>query len=450
MLLPAPTPRSNHHALRVSLEGIVMAVILFLFLEVLFHGPQTARDWTSLDFSAMLGSSTPEYSSNEDATAHLHRLLAQTALDETGICSDCNATISGDFATSASFSNIPLLDRAAARAVFMQPGQNAGKALLKRYLIHHVPLAATVSGIWINSTQQSPLLSNYLSAPDNLLSYNLEGLRLDLPTAYIYTRTGGTRFGNKRRLEYLQMHHDTIHTFEEKVKTDGYMDGVRFEDRQLLHIVVRDESTIDPEIEDFFRSRSIPYIYFAVGPTRKIGIAQWNAVERAIEVVRDTFFGDGPVLNIDDDARISPELLDRFWKVKKMILWPVGNIRPGGWEGLMCENGRQHHWRTAWLPNRVFPIDMQGFAVNSSLIGTGRSISGPRYVPHSGTLGETKFLEQVSLNREDAECLCDNTLEEGCFLAWHNWKVPNVEKNAQPLTDEQYRSWYEEQQASSK
>lgn len=33
------------------------------------------------------------------------------------------------------------------------------------------------------------------------------------------------------------------------------------------------------------------YIYFAVGPTRKIGIAQWNAVDRAIEVVRDTFFG---------------------------------------------------------------------------------------------------------------------------------------------------------------
>ena len=35
----------------------------------------------------------------------------------------------------------------------------------------------------------------------------------------------------------------------------------------------------------------LAYLYFAVGPTKDHGIAQWNAVERAIEVVRDTFFG---------------------------------------------------------------------------------------------------------------------------------------------------------------
>jgi hypothetical protein len=61
-----------------------------------------------------------------------------------------------------------------------------------------------------------------------------------------------------------------------------------------------------------------------------------------------------------------------------------------------------------------------------------------------------KFLEQISLNREDAECLCDNTQEEGCFLAWHNWRLPNVERNAQPLTEAQYRGFYEKQKATLK
>lgn len=91
---------------------------------------------------------------------------------------------------------------------------------------------------------------------------------------------------------------------------------------------------------------------------------------------------DGPVLNVDDDARISPELLDRIWRVDKLIAWPVGNMYPEGCkfcsrrrsavrdqsaddsrvdmvtgEGLMCEGGKQHHWRLGWIPERVFPIE---------------------------------------------------------------------------------------------
>jgi hypothetical protein len=44
-------------------------------------------------------------------------------------------------------------------------------------------------------------------------------------------------------------------------------------------------------------------LYFAHGPTNFYGNAQWNAAERAVHVLRDTFFGDGPVLNVDDDSK---------------------------------------------------------------------------------------------------------------------------------------------------
>lgn len=35
---------------------------------------------------------------------------------------------------------------------------------------------------------------------------------------------------------------------------------------------------------------------------------------------------DGPILNVDDDAFILPELLRKVWKVKKVTAWQVGNF----------------------------------------------------------------------------------------------------------------------------
>lgn len=44
----------------------------------------------------------------------------------------------------------------------------------------------------------------------------------------------------------------------------------------------------------------------------------------------DSSGSDGPVLNVDDDAKIEPELLRRVWKVKRAISWPVGNLPAQG------------------------------------------------------------------------------------------------------------------------
>ena len=109
----------------------------------------------------------------------------------------------------------------------------------------------------MRDSAQNAMLNSFLAAPDMLLSYNFTGLSLDKPTAYIYTRTGGKKLDNGRRLAYFQMHHDTIHAFQDKVAREGYADGTRAEDRQLLYIVVRDDSEIDAEVDAFFRARSI-------------------------------------------------------------------------------------------------------------------------------------------------------------------------------------------------
>lgn len=141
----------------------------------------------------------------------------------------------------------------------------------------------------------------------------------------------------------------------------------------------------------------------AHGPTNHYGKAQWNGegaspsirspsaadltllatvVLRAIHVLRDTFFGwvvlvspaclvltcpvafwltpvslpsdycsDGPVFNLDDDCRIVPELLDKIWKLKKAVVWQVGNYPCKTWDS-WCE----------WRPG--------GGALGSPLVGS--------------------------------------------------------------------------------
>lgn len=79
-----------------------------------------------------------------------------------------------------------------------------------------------------------------------------------------------------------------------------------------------------------------------------------------MHVLRDTFFGDGPVLNVDDDSRILPELLQRIWKVQKAVLWQVGNMggRQDIWEGPVFERGKIVDWIIGGMPERKFPQDM--------------------------------------------------------------------------------------------
>ena len=51
-------------------------------------------------------------------------------------------------------------------------------------------------------------------------------------------------------------------------------------------------------------------------------------------------------------------------------------------------------------------------------------------------------MEQIHKVREDVECLCDNTLAEGCFYAWHNWSPTTW---ASPLSRVEYNNFYQAQ-----
>ncbi|CAD6583232.1 MAG: Beta-1,3-glucuronyltransferase 2 (Glucuronosyltransferase S) [Cyphobasidiales sp. Tagirdzhanova-0007] len=240
------------------------------------------------------------------------------------------------------------------------------------------------------------------------------------------------------RLRYFKRHADTISQFLRHVKNEGYRDGAMYTDRQLIWLIAEDGDAIDPATLKLLRDTGLPFIYFAHGPTRSYGLAQWNVLLSTIEFVRDNFLGDGPVLSVDDDARIDPELLRRIWQVKRAILWQVGNLRDAEYEstreGPVLENGTVVRWHVSWNPKRIFPIDMLGFAINSSMIGPGKPLHGQNmdvipqawHVPDKrisaplDTAPESEFLEKIYSSRECIEYLCRDTVAEQCFYAWHN------------------------------
>ena len=55
--------------------------------------------------------------------------------------------------------------------------------------------------------------------------------------------------------------------------------------------------------------------------------------------------------------------------------WPVLKVLFTG-EGPVLENGTVVRWHVSWNPKRIFPIDMLGFAINSSMIGPGKPLHG--------------------------------------------------------------------------
>ena len=98
----------------------------------------------------------------------------------------------------------------------------------------------------------------------------------------------------------------------------------------------------------------------------------------------------------------------------------------------------------------MFPIDMNGFAINSSMIGPGLPMSpresavldlrlrrltihgSAQYIPFDAQAGESEFLEQIYQNRTDIEPLCRNTKQEQCYYAWHNSWIRDDWKDAEP------------------
>lgn len=64
---------------------------------------------------------------------------------------------------------------------------------------------------------------------------------------------------------------------------------------------------------------------------------------------------------------------------------------------------------------------MNAFAINSSVVGHGRLVSPPQYIPFDESAGENEFVSKIYEERDQIEHLCQDTLEDKCYYVWHNW-----------------------------
>lgn len=153
-----------------------------------------------------------------------------------------------------------------------------------------------------------------------------------------------------------------------------------------LHwIVVEDADQKTPLVANLLRKSDIPHTHL-VAPTpqewkRKEKEPNWKKPRgvlqrnKALDWLRNELSYDvtsdqGVVYFADDDNVYSLEIFDEMKKIKKVGVWPVGLVG-----GLMVEkpvlNKTTHKvagFNSGWRPERPFPIDMAGFAINLGLL----------------------------------------------------------------------------------
>lgn len=174
-------------------------------------------------------------------------------------------------------------------------------------------------------------------------------------------------------------------------------------------IVVEDASQINEKIKKILPDFAT---YMCEGPTKDGGNKQRN---KALQHIKDKKI-NGNIYSLDDDNKYAPEIFQELRKPKRFGFLPVGNLGPKGVERPVVFNGIFYGWDSAWT-NRKFPVDMAGFVFDSSFL---QQIKSPIW-NHTGTGGETEFIEKIISSPHEAVFLCDDCQ---VVMVWHNGNRP--------------------------
>ncbi|KAG8193285.1 hypothetical protein JTE90_003772 [Oedothorax gibbosus] len=121
----------------------------------------------------------------------------------------------------------------------------------------------------------------------------------------------------------------------------------------------------------------------------------------------------GVVYFADDDNTYDLDIFEEMRYTHMVSVWPVGLVGGLMVERPLVKEGRVVGWNTVWKPDRPFPIDMAGFAVNVTLLlkhpEAGFSLSVPRGYQ------ETRLLRDI-VSVDQLEPKADNCTK---VLVWH-------------------------------
>lgn len=123
---------------------------------------------------------------------------------------------------------------------------------------------------------------------------------------------------------------------------------------------------------------------------------------------------DAVMFFADDDNTYDLQLFEEMRPTRKVSVWPVGLVGGLHVEKPHVEDGKVVAWRTAWKPERPYPIDMAGFAVSVALIRR-RPEARFTYKTQRG-MQESHFLTVLIDGPDELEPRADNCSK---VYVWH-------------------------------
>lgn len=135
-------------------------------------------------------------------------------------------------------------------------------ARLVRHLERELLLKSWQEPVFMSNDSALGLYRNYLSRPDEMLSLSVNNLTIEKPTMYIYTRTGpSSKAGQKGRYRGLADHGKSLWRHIRYTRERGFQDGTLASERQILWIVIEDNSRIDPQLTEVLQQSGIGKLF---------------------------------------------------------------------------------------------------------------------------------------------------------------------------------------------
>ncbi|RWS26516.1 Galactosylgalactosylxylosylprotein 3-beta-glucuronosyltransferase 3-like protein [Leptotrombidium deliense] len=144
------------------------------------------------------------------------------------------------------------------------------------------------------------------------------------------------------------------------------------------------------------------------------GVMQRNEALRWLRDNEDDLSTNGVLYFADDDNTYDLRIFEEMRDTQKVSVWPVGLVGGLQVERPLVSNGRVTGWNTIWRPERAFPIDMAGFAVNIKLILDRRKANFIATVPRG--YQESYFLKQLIHGVHELEPKADDCSK---VFVWH-------------------------------
>lgn len=198
--------------------------------------------------------------------------------------------------------------------------------------------------------------------------------------------------------------------------------------RNLVWILIEDSYLRSDTVTDLLRRCQVRSVHLIArnitrwnSPAGR-GVAQRNAGLTWIRKHCHLFDNcNGSFYFMDDDNKYGLTLFEKIREVEFIGIWPVGYAGYLRFEGPVCIDNHIVEWNTYFDPQRNFPLDMAGFAVNLKLLlEYPDALFG--YNPHSrfkaeGGWQETRFLENFVSRRDDPKVECLGSHKE--VFVWH-------------------------------